>query len=490
MKKLLAGFLLSLLSAACGGAPERPPRAPGSVLWVEPASLGRLDAATFDELRAAGVRELFLSGFELEWDGPRARIEAPANLVEGPRAPVSLVISGAWPEGLGDTAEEAARSLRVEFERMRLEAEAAGLLPVGFHLVPSTASSWADVAEVVEALMAGLGEGMGVSLQMEESTLGVEAAERIGRAVDCLVVFLYGQDPGEAEVAARWRFNRVVERTRVLDELRVDYLIGVRTLGAAYRLAADGQRIAWTVNASPGDLVRDPALGRGRDRILHGLDRRAMTIEAERPTDFGSWRLAEGERIRAVQVLPVHLIDLRERLREAALKHHLGEVFYRLPAEGEGMALGAADLAAALSGFAAPMAIEVDTATVSVDGDQWTFRVILRNVGQRSTDIAFFDQNFARVEVEGGVVLSARAGAFRRYQLDKDGEEIRNMRALRTADGLRLYVPVLEPGDEVRSGPVVVRGEGGRPPALLLGGHFLLPGGGELDLDRQPRSAR
>jgi hypothetical protein len=61
----------------------------------------------------------------------------------------------------------------------------------------------------------------------------------------------------------------------------------------------------------------------------------------------------------------------------------------------------------------------------------------------------------------------------------REGRRVTDMRSLRAADTLRLYVPLLEAGDEVTGGPIELRG------AATVGGEVLLPGGRVVPLPVQ-----
>lgn len=477
-------LLLVACSWACGGAAERPIKAAGSVLWIEPATVSSLDPERVDQLRQAGIRELFLEGAEMRWEGSQPTLTGEPVPRSLPRAPVTLVIRGPWPRALADDAEVAAAGLDAALDRLRLQAEGQGILPVGFHFAPAAGEPY-SLASLAAVLSARQGTDLFLSIEIPPRTLGTDEAAEAVRAADFVVANLLGQRPEEAERPEAWRSADADAAVAALEALGARYLVGVVTLGAAYRLGGDGERVAMTTQASPKDLVRHRALERTRARLLEGWDRRVLGARAVRATELAGWKLAKGEKVEAIQLLPVHLIDLRDRLRFDNLSGYLGESYYRLPRTGEGLSLAVADLVDALTGVTTEPHLEISIPQRQTSGETVAFRVWLRNLSERSTDVAFYDQNYVEVTVEGGVVVDVAPGEFERYAFEQDGLPIRNMRALRSANGVKLFVPIVEGGDAVRSGTILVRGRPGRPPALIVGGRFLLPGGGEMTLARR-----
>lgn len=483
-------LLLALAAAAlagCDGGPQRPVKPQTSALWVDADALATLEPSALDRLRQAGVRELFLEGPRLTWSGD-ARPHVEPGLARGAarRAPVTLVISGGWPPGLEESAAEVAAALATELKRLRLEAGAAGLVPVGVHLdLDLPAGELAALAAVLGELAPALGDDLFLSARLDRAHLGAEGAEALARAADFTVTPLYGQRPGEAESAAAWKLDQVLADAARLEELGGRYMIEVVTLGAAYRLGSGGGREDSTTEATLADLARNPALEPTRGRLLEGWDRRVYTVEATRATGVAGWRLAAGERVRAVQLRAREVDDLRRRLGEAGLAGHLGELYYRAPRPGEGLSLSLGALARVLAGTPAEPRLEVEVLEPRADGSRLSFRLLVRNAGAQATDVAFLEANYIEVRVPDGVFERVEAGGFRRYAMMQGDHEATHMRAFRRADTARLFVSLLEPGEEVTSGPIIVRGNRGEP-RLVLGGRFALPGAVLYDLPPTP----
>lgn len=485
MKRSRSASLLTLGLAACGllaacGGPERPARPEGSALWAGSGAVAALPPGTLERLREAGVRELFVPAAELAWDGGAPRLEVT---LEGPlprRVPATLVVSGAAPPGGSEEeAEAAGEALGRELARLRLAAEGRGLLAVGVHLdlASPSSGSLARLAEVVEAARPELGEGLFLSARLDPERIGDPEAERLAAAADFLVCPLYGQRPEELEEEARWRIDSVVERVAALEALGADYLVGVATLGAAYRLGPDGGLRDATATADLVELVRNRSLERTQARLLEGWDRRVLSFAAERPTEAAGWRLETGEGLRAVQVQGRDVVELRRRLRALELEHHLGELYYRAPEPGEGLALTLPVLADALLGVPADADLRVELRDARRTAGGLVFRVALVNAGDGPTDVALYANNYVELRVPGGSLPSVTAGGFRRYAMMLGGREATDMRSFRDADTVRLYATLVGAGEEVVSGPIEARlGPAG---TIEAGGLFALPGGDE-----------
>jgi hypothetical protein len=274
----------------------------------------------------------------------------------------------------------------------------------------------------------------------------------------------------------------VVEGVRALEELGGDYLVGVTTVGAAYRLGPDGGRLDATAAADLTELVRNRALERTSDRLLEGWDRRELTFAVQRRTEAAGWDLAAGEVVRAVQLQGRDLVELRRRLRDAETEHYLGELYIRAPRPEERLALPLGLLADALLGVTARAELTIELRDARRTADGFSFRVALLNVGESATDPADVASNYVELRVPGGRIASVAPGGFRRYAMFVGRNEVTDMRAFRHADTVRLFATLVDAGEEVVSGPVVVRTSAG---AIEASGRFLLPGGGEYELPEQ-----
>lgn len=471
---------LALLAAVGGCAgPDRPRKPPGSALWAGAEEVAALPPGTLERLREAGVRELFVPAARLAWSGGSPALDVTLGAPLPRRAPVTLVVRGEGPP------PEAGQALGRDLARLRLAAEGRGLLAVGIHLdlaVPS-AAALAALADALDGARGALGEGLFLSARLDPEHLDAEEAEALVRAADFVVCPLYGQPPEEPESEAHWRLQRVDERVRRLEELGSDYLVGVTTVGAVYRLGPDGGRLDATGTAVLSELVRNRALERTSERLLAGWDRREMTFTARQGTRAAGWDLAAGESVRAVQLQGRDLVELRRRLRDAGLEHYLGELYVRAPRPEEGLALSLGNLADALLGVSPRVELTIELRDARRTADGIAFRVALINAGESATDAADVGTNYVELRVPGGSIASVAGGGFRRYAMLIGGREATDMRAFRHADTVRLFATMIDAGEEIVSGPVVVRtGGAGR---IEAGGRFILPRGGEYELPEQ-----
>jgi hypothetical protein len=474
----LAVAALAASLAGCGDAGERPRRGPGAAVWATPAALAALDAAALDDLRAAGVRELFLEAGTVSWAGATPRL-AP-DLAPAPRQlPATLVVAGAWPPAAAAEADApgVAARLAEQLAALALAAEGQGWLPVGFHLQPPAGGGDLRALAAVAPELAGLlGQAL-LSVGLDRHQLADEQARGVAQGVDFVVSVLYGQPPGEREEAAAWRLDEVADGVRRLEALEVDYLVGVVTVGGATVADRRGGGAA-TSRASLARLVAHPGLALSRDLSLEGWDRRVVTFETDKRIRVGDLELQPGQKLRAARLALVDLLALGRRLGAMDLEHRLGELYYRLPVPGEGLSLGAGGLAAAARGEQTPPRLEV---TAERLGGGRALRIELTNRGDEATNVAFLDHNYVEVAVPGGVVTDVDPGRFRRYAVLAGGREAATMAEFRSADGVRLFVTAVDAGETVATGPIAIRGGG----PVTIGGRFLLVDGSVYDLPPQ-----
>lgn len=473
--------LAGLVLVACG-EPERSAKPAGSALWVEPGALVGVEPGELDRLREARVGELFVAGAELAWDGERPRIEAGESIALPRRAPVTLVVAGRWPTVPPSDPERFGGELGGELEKLRLTAEARGLLVIGVHLDLRgiAAAQLEALAEGLATAAGGLGDGRYLSIELDRAWLGSDGVERLAAAVDFVSCRLYGQPVEAREDPTLWRHDDVLATVGRLEELGEDYLIGVVTTGGLRRLDAAGSTMAADRGgASVAGLVRSRSFERVPGGLLEGLDRRVMTFDVVGPATVGEWRLTPGERLRTVQLREHDLRRLLARLGAAGLNHRLGELYVGAPRAGERLALSLGELAAAAGGYRLPVDLRAELREVRSVRGGLAFRVAAINGGERDTDVAYLASNYLEVQIPGGTLASVESGDFLRAERRRDGRTATDMIAFRNADSVRLFVPLLEAGDIAVSGPIVVRTGSGR---VRLGGSFSLPGGETFEL--------
>jgi len=478
-RALRGTLLVALLGASCFGG-RVPERGAGSALWVA-ADSAPIEPARLARLEGFGVRELFVEVARLEWRGATPSFERRAIASPARRMPVTLVVDGEWTTD-GIDPDEVAAKLAAEVATLEAQAERAGLLVVGIHFDLPLPRDLEEYRRALTALRRRLDGRLLVSIDLPREGLGREHLAELARAVDYSVCFLYGQRPGEAEDPDAWDLQSVERSVRRLEGLDARYLLGAALVGSVERLGPGGSAKGATSSLSLRELVAQPALELVPGFSLEGVDRQVFELAARAPVRVGDWQLAKGERVRVVKSATPFLEELLRRAGVWETPHRLGQVFFRAPLPGEGMALGLGSLEEALSPEPAQPRLDLSLERIGRDARVWTVRVRLENRGAEPTDLAFFDSNFVELRVRGGRIAEVLPGDFRRYELLHDGREKGTMRALREADTVRLFAPLVEGGDLLESGAieVVLRDEN---PTLTLSASFLLPEGRLLETD-------
>ena len=480
--RVLAAALAAALAGGCSGDWGRPHKAPGSAAWLPRG--GALDAPTLERLRRAGIGELFVPAARLEWNGDRPVLRAERLDGLPPRAPVTLVVDGVWPEGELD-ADQAGERLAAELGKLLLAAESRGLAPLGVHLDITDAGESESYPAALAEARGELGRDAFLSATLARGEWEGEAAERLARSVDFLVAFLYGQRAEEPDSAAAWDLGRIEPQLAVLDRLKRGYLVALSTVGSATRLTAAGEPLASSTAVSLRALVAEPGLALRQGFELLSGARLVHVFQVIEPARLAGWDLRPGESVRVVRTHGAYLEDVAERLGSRPSRHRLGEVYHRLPAPGERLVLPTESLLAARApGRAAPQ-LEVALELIERAPRRLRLRVRLENRSAESTDLALLNHNYVELNATGALFVRADAGTFQRYQLRRRGVEELTFRTARTADQLRLHLPVLEGRDSAASGPLELRLTGGEP-SLVVASRFLLPDGREAGTPPTP----
>lgn len=475
----LGCLLAALASAGCFGG-RAPEPAAGSALWLA-AESAPADSTRLARLESFGVRGLFVEAASLEWRAGAPAFARQALAAPSRRMPSTLVVSGEWAPGEVDPAA-AAEKLAAEIATLEAHAERAGLLVVGVHFDLRLPRDLVAYRRALAELRRRLDGRLFVSVDIARDALGREHLAELARAVDFSVCFLYGQRPGETEDPDAWDLQSVERNVRELEGLGGRYLLGAALVGGVQRLGPGGKAKEASSLPSLRDLVAQPALELVPGFSLEGVDRQVFELVARAPTRVGDWQLAKGEKVRVVKSATPFLEELLRRAGVWETPHRLGEVFYRAPRPGEGMALGLGSLEEALSPEPAQPRLDLSLDRVHRDARVWHVRVRLENRGAEPTDLAFFDSNYVELRIHGGRIAGVQPGSFRRYELLHDGREKGTMKALREADTVRLFAPLVEGGDRLESGDIelVLRDES---PLLTLSASFLLPEGRLLETE-------
>ncbi|MBZ0111101.1 MAG: hypothetical protein K8J08_01435 [Thermoanaerobaculia bacterium] len=481
--------LLGTALVACGwigcGVERLPERSEGSALWVTGASLP-LSNDDYAQLGGVGIGELFVASGELSWSGETPILTPASEDFAPPRQmTATLAVGGTWSAADFDP-QVAARQLALTLERWRLAAEDRRLLTVGVHFdldLPNDRDVLQSFAECLTAVREQLNHPLALSVRVPSSSLADSAWRSIAEAADFLVVSIYGQRPGEEDDPADWDLTAVAERLDAMDVLGRPYLTEIVTLGAATLLSSQGvpgdtvtvgdvQGLAWNQDL---EIRHGMTLDRGA-RQVYGFVAKARTSAALRV-------LEGGERLRVVATSTPIVAELLEELREEARPLHRGSLFYRLPAGGEEFGLSLSQILNAHHGGASILPdLDLDVDVVSRGGGRWALTLTLRNRNEEPTELSVLDANWVQVQLQGAFVNWVRPGHFPRYQTFKTGSDGKLYVTLRHADTFRLYVPMVKGADELVAGPVEIRGWSDGKPALLVGGAFITPYGGSLEL--------
>ena len=479
-----SGVLLAaaLLLAACPESWQRRAKPPTSALWVGARS-APVEPTDLSRLKEFGIEELVATVAELDLAAPDGPLVRREELPELPSSvPVTLAVAGGWPGGDGEAAgarvAEAAR-------RLRFELEGRGGLVTGLHFDLAEVASLASYAEFLKAVRGGLDRTLFLSASLSREWLERPDLEAVGRAVDFVVPFLYGQRIYEEEDARAWDFVELERNLRRLEELGTPYMLGVITLGTATHLSAGGTVKSRRTGLSLQQILWNRSLKLRPGFSLEGVNRRVYAVAAERPTRVGKWELKTGESIRVVRAATSDLEELGRLLGAWDLSRHLGQVYYRLPAPGEALSLSMENLMNALDPTPASPDLELDVQVQRRTGRGWLVRFSITNRNGEITELSLMDSNYLEARCLGGVFgQRVDSGDFYRFDLYRTNPGGEIERTFRRSDILRLHVPILEGQQTVTSGDVEVHVAG--EPRLELSGQFLLPDGRNLTLGPQP----
>lgn len=469
---LLAG--LAVLFSGCFGG-SRPSKAPGSAIWLTPDSAA-LEAAAGSRLAALGLREVFVDAARIEWQGnPHLRSVAWPDVPRG--TATTLVVAGRWTPG--DRPPDGLATVLVsELSTLRVAAEQRGAKVVGYHFEVDPGSAIESYTQSLDRLRTLLGSGFFVSAGIDRRSLEDPGARSIAEAVDFVVCRIYGQEPEEAEDPTAWDLEAVESSFRKLEALGRPYLTGAVTLGGATWRGRSGEAKAVTTGLKLGDLVWNRSLELRPGFSLQGIDRQVWEFGARAAVRIGEWELAPRESIRVVRTATPYLEEFRRRLGAWESPHRLGDLYFRLRRDNEGLSLSVDNLADVLAPEPAAPALELSVERYAQSSTRWRLRLHLANRSSEGTDLAFFDSNYVLLQVRGATIGEVDPGAFQRVELFAGGEK-GTMRALRETDTVRLYLPLLEERQEVATGEIELR-LAQKNPAITTSATFLSPDGHEI----------
>lgn len=472
--RLLLSLVVLASLAACFGRWGRLSKAPGSAAWIG-GERDDLQASTLADLQRGGIRESFVEVGELTWQGSEPAIQA-GNLDPLPgRGAATLVLRGSWPAVLDDP-KTAGKRLGAELERLKLDAETRGLVPVGVHLDVDAGRSLETYATALRRVRGDLDRSLFLSASLERGWPTQKAAADLAAAVDFVVVFVYGQRPGEAEDPHAWDLQEVEAGVRRAEALQRPYLIGCVTLGSALHLGPRGEPIESSSRLSLKDLVFERRLKLQSGFSLEGIDRQVYNFRADAPTRIGDWELAKGDVVRVSSAGTTNLHDLHQRIAGLGLRHALGELYYRLPGPGEGLALGAGNLADAMLPRPPAVDLLLTTQMIRRASDRLVFKLVLENRNDERSDVSIYDNNYVELDAEGGLFGEVEPGGFHRFEFLRHGSDTMDIQALRNPERVRLFLPLIEGRERVETGPIELRLKG-REARIVFEARFVMSDG-------------
>lgn len=470
-------LVLSLCASAwmllgCGSRWGVIERAPGSAVEIATGTVSAPDLARLEEV---GIRELWVDAGRLEWEAGRPVVQPRLGFTPPRRMTCTLIVRGPWAPGASEDEESMADDLAAGIAEVLVAAEAKGLFAAGVHFDLRGLADPSAPAAVLAELHQRIDETLAISATLPRELLDHPEAEGLTKAVDFVVAHLYGQPVGEAEVPTAWDFQQVERSTRLLEELEEPYLLGVSILGSTALLGASGTEESSTT-VGLGDLVRARGLALEHGFTLEGIDRQVYAFRAEQRTRLGSWQLAQGQRVRLVGTSTPHLEELRRLLGVWSTPHRLGELYIRLPGPDEKTGLRVANLINALG--PSPVMPEPVVTVESLPPGRSTLRMKIRleNPSLEPTDLGFVDHNFVELVAVNAVWKDIEGGDFDRFDLLKPDRSGELRRSLQSPTVLRLYVPLLEAGASLLSGPIDLEPRT-VDPRIEISANFLVPSG-------------
>jgi hypothetical protein len=493
----LLGLLGLLGMAGCGGDSEdRPSRPRSAAVWVAPGE-ATLDGEGARLLAAAGAEEVFLEAAEVEPEAGGLALRPAAGVFRGavPRGtPVTLVARGSFggTVPIGDP-EAAGAALAEDLRSLALDAEEAGLLPVGVHLEPGFGEP-PPPAELVRAVRTGLGSELLLSISIPRRVLDAgatsddafESAAESARASEFVVVDLYGHPARAADDPAARDPAVLQSDLAKLGELGADFVAGLHVVGNAWHLDSAGERVEGegTSRADLKALALDPALQLEIDPFASN-GRLLYAFQAQAPARVAiagsTWRLAAGESIRVSRSAPPVARWILDVLEESGLDGYTGPLFRRIGAIDERLAFQPADIAAALGAETGGPEIGWRIVVESRYSDSVVLQVELENRGTQSTELVTTEGNYLEVRAQNGHFTAVEPGDFTRYTLWRGGQEARPGIGWREPDGVRLSTPMVDGGERVGGARLTLRTTGGAP-RLSVAGRFVSTGGEILEL--------
>jgi hypothetical protein len=422
-----------------------------------------------------GIGEVFLDAAVLTWQGSRPVFEPLEMPILPRRTPATLVVRGRWAPGEGDASQVTA-ALVEAIRDLRQRSADVRALPVGVHLDLAPEGDLQDYGEGLALLAEALPASVDLSATVNRQWLSDPQVASLGGA-DYLVAMLYGQRPGEVEDPRAYDFREMEQGLRRLEEIGCPYLLGVVKVGTALRIDVSGVQVDWTTEGSLKSLATHPGMTLEHGFTLEGIDRQLYAFVADRPVRVGDWDLSKGEKIRAVATSVPHLQEMYRLLGVWDLPGMRGVVFFRHAAATERFGVPLEGLPGALGEGPSDPILNMQLDLLRTDSRRLVLEFVLRNESPHPTDLGGVESNRVQVVCRGGSFGRVRAGDFQRFDLLSPDPSGKLVRTVRYPSVLQLFVPMLDGGESVSSGPVEVLVHGGVTLELMVEADFLVPYG-------------
>jgi len=342
-------------------------------------------------------------------------------------------------------------------------------------------SSFETYGEFLRILRKELDRTLFLSVSVHRRWIGDPDLEKVTKAVDFVVPFLYGQRVNETEDGRAWDYVELEIQLRKLEQIGVPYRIGVVGLGTATHLNAGGGVRARTTRLSLQEILWNRALKLRPGFSLEGVNRRVYAVSAERSTEVGKWEVEKGEGVRVVRAATSDIEELTRLVAAWENPNHHGQVYYRLPSSEEKLSLTLENLLNALDSRPASPDLQFGVSLQRRTGRGWLMRFSIANANGEITELSLVDSNYLQVTALNGEISSrVKAGDFYRYDLYRTQAEGEPKRTIRRPNLLRLHLPILDGQQRLASGDVEIKVQGS--PDLQLDGRFLLPDGRTLEV--------
>lgn len=440
-----SGIAVLLLGCGAGARPTSLER--GVALWLEPG----MDGETVRALAAEGLDHFWI---RLDSDEAGGRIVPQLPLPRGSRVTLLTALGAAEAEGARG------RGLARRLGRLVLDVENRGATVLGLAFERAHGLEAAVFGEWVGVLRKELGAPPRAIAVLHEGPPDEELMA-LAAAVDFVLVPLYGQAPGEADRSRRWDLLEAERAATALAEAGLPFRALFHLGGSASLQAEDGPR---PVPLPTSELLRLASTADAQFDF-EGFYRQRFLLRTEL-----------GASLRVSRPTLDHVHGLLQRLEAAGGDRWLGALL-ATPA-GADSALGVRLSHLRFLGDRRPPSPSVG---VEPGARRGTVRVTLALEPEGvPTAIASREHNYVDLVLEDGRFDDVELGDFTRVEYRRRGAAPNEPGSVRQADSLRLFFRFLEPGMELSTGDLEIRGVSEARRRLSAELRYLRPQGDEV----------